>query len=159
MNDAHLHLLVNHFPIIVAILGLLILAAGLLLRSITVQRVAFAVFVLGALMTLPAMLTGEGAEDIAETLPGVTKQIIHRHEEAAETFAIFSYILGAMALLAFWASWQRKAIAGAAAVAVLLLSLATIFLAKEAGTSGGEIRHTEIRGDYAPTPTLEGDDD
>jgi hypothetical protein len=34
MNDAHLHLVVNHFPIIGTILGLGTLVAGILLRII-----------------------------------------------------------------------------------------------------------------------------
>ena len=33
MNDAHLHLVVNHFPIIGTILGLGILIAGIVLKN------------------------------------------------------------------------------------------------------------------------------
>lgn len=47
------------------------------------------------------MYTGEGAEEIAEKLPGVTDQLIHKHEEQAETFAILNYILGLVALVGF----------------------------------------------------------
>ena len=84
MNDAHLHLVFNHFPIIVPIVGLLILVVGLVIKSNSVIRTAFGVFVLGAIMTFPAMYTGEGAEEIAEKLPGVTDALIETHEEKAD---------------------------------------------------------------------------
>jgi uncharacterized membrane protein len=81
MNDAHLHLVFNHFPIIVPIVGILILIVGLFVKSDSVIRTAFGIFILGALMTFPAMYTGEGAEEIAEKLPDVTDAIIEAHEE------------------------------------------------------------------------------
>jgi putative effector of murein hydrolase LrgA (UPF0299 family) len=37
MNDAHLHLIVNHFPIMGTILGLGILIVGLFLKNISVS--------------------------------------------------------------------------------------------------------------------------
>ena len=77
MNDAHLHLVFNHFPIIVPIVGLLILMVGFFIGSDVVKKTALGVFILGAILTFPAMYTGEGAEEIAETLPDVTKQLIH----------------------------------------------------------------------------------
>ncbi len=148
MNEAHLHLVLNHFPIIVPIVGLLILIVGFFTDSETVKRTAFGVFVLGAILTFPAMYTGEGAEEIAEKLPGVTDQLIHKHEEQAETFAILNDILGLVALVGFWASWKQKQFDNWIAIVVLVLGLAGLYLGKVTGTSGGEIRHTEIRADY-----------
>jgi len=164
MNDAHLHLVINHFPIIVPIVGMLILLVGFVTKSDVVKRTAFGVFVLGAILTFPAMYTGEGAEDIAENLPGVTDQLIHEHEEKAETFAIVSYILGLVSLLGFWASYKQKSFANWIAIAVIVLGVAGLYLGKMTGTSGGEIRHTEIRAGYNGTQnnvpaTEDGDND
>ncbi len=166
MNDAHLHLIFNHFPIIVPIIGMLILVVGFFTSSDVVKRTALGVFILGAMLTFPAMYTGEGAEDIAEKLPAVTEQLIHEHEEKAEILAIVNYALGLISLLGFWASWKRKYFANYIAIAVLCLGLAGLYFGKMTGTSGGEIRHTEIRvgfdagQDVAPEgKVLEGDDD
>jgi uncharacterized membrane protein len=164
MNDAHLHLVLNHFPIIVPIVGMLILLVWFVTKSDVVKRTAFGVFVLGAILTFPAMYTGEGAQEIAENLPGVTDQLIHEHEEKAETFAIVSYILGLVSLLGFWASYKQKSFANLIAIAVLVVGVAGLYLGKVTGTSGGEIRHTEIRVGYDSTqntvPAAEdGDDD
>jgi uncharacterized membrane protein len=145
MNDAHLHLVFNHFPIIVPIVGMIILIAGFFSNSGVVKKTALGVFVLGALLTFPAMYTGEGAEEIAEKLPDVTDLLIHEHEEKAETLAIINYILGFVSFIGFWAFWKQKSFANYIAIAVLCLGLAGLYFGKMTGTSGGEIRHTEIR--------------
>ncbi len=151
MNDAHLHLIINHFPIIVPIIGMVILLVGFFTKSDVVKRTAFGVFILGAILTFPAMYTGEGAEEIAEKLPGVTDQLIHQHEENAETFAIVSYILGLISLLGFWANYKQKYFANWVAISIIVLGTVGLYLGKVTGTSGGEIRHTEIRASYDAT--------
>ena len=159
MNDAHLHLVVNHFPIIVPIIGLIILVTGYITKSPAVQRTAFGVFILGTLMTFPAMYTGEGAEEIAEKLPGVTDALIEEHEEKAESLAMFNYLLGLLSLFGFWASLKQKSYAGYVAIAVFVLGLAGLFFGKSTGTSGGEIRHTEIRSGAAALPADQGEEE
>ena len=150
MNDPHFHLVFNHFPIIVPIVGMLILIVGFFVDSDVVKRTAFGVFIFGAIMTFPAMFTGEGAEEVAEKLPGITHDIIHEHEEKAEVFAILSYILGLLSIGALWASLKQKSFANILSIAVLLLGLVGFYLGRQVGTSGGEIRHTEIRANAVP---------
>jgi uncharacterized membrane protein len=164
MNDAHLHLAFNHFPLIVPIVGILILIVGSFSDSEAIRRVALGVFVFGAIMTFPVMYSGEGAEEIAEKIPGITKQMIHEHEERAETFAILSYILGLISLVGLWASLKQKSYAHYIAMAAVIMGVVTIYFGKQTGTSGGEIRHTEIRanGDAsqnAPVNTPDEDND
>ena len=56
MNDAHLHLVVNHLPIIIPIAGLAVLASGFILKSEVVKRVAYFLFVIAAICTMPVPL-------------------------------------------------------------------------------------------------------
>jgi uncharacterized membrane protein len=49
MNDAHLHMLVNHFPIIGTLLGLGILITGLLLKNNSVKNTAYALFIIAVI--------------------------------------------------------------------------------------------------------------
>ena len=70
MNQAHFHLVVNHLPIIFPIVGLLILIGGIIFRSEIIKRAAYFIFIIGSLSALVAMNSGEGAEEIAENLPG-----------------------------------------------------------------------------------------
>lgn len=155
MNDAHLHLLVNHFPIIGTIFGLGILIAGIFLKNNSIKNTAFIILIITAIFGAISMSTGEGAEEIVEELPNVGHDIIHEHEELAEKFIIVLYATGAFALLSLIASLKKHAKANLFSWITLLLTIVTVVLAKEVGTSGGEIRHTEIRANAETSATSE----
>ena len=93
MNGAHWHLVVNHLPIIFPIVGVIVMITGLISKSEAVKRTASMIFIFGALASLVAMNTGEGAEELVENINGITENDIESHEEAAELFAMLSYIL------------------------------------------------------------------
>jgi uncharacterized membrane protein len=151
MNGAHFHLVVNHLPIIFPMAGIIALLVGLFTQSEAVKRTAYLLFIIGAISAGVAMASGEGAEEVVEKIGGIAENFIHRHEEAAELFAILSYILGGLSLVSLWASWKQKPFAAAASVIVLIFACVVLFFAKQTGTTGGEIRHTEIRdGSNAP---------
>jgi len=99
MNDAHLHMVVNHFPIIGTILGLGILITGIFLNNNSVKNTAYALFIVAALFALASMATGDGAEEMVEDMPNIGKRIIHEHEEIAEKLAIVLYLLGAVSIM------------------------------------------------------------
>lgn len=148
MNEAHYHLVFNHLPIIIPVVGILVLLAGIILSSEIIKRTAFFIFILGALGTIPAFATGEGAEEVIENIQGIDEKFIKIHEEAAETFAILSYFLGGIALIGLWANWKKMAFAKTLSLLVLVFAIAALFFAKQTGTTGGEIRHTELRADF-----------
>ena len=151
MNGAHWHLAVNHLPIIFPIVGVIIMITGLVSKSEAVKRTAFMIFILGALSAITAMSTGEGAEEVVEKISGVTENYIENHEETAEIFALLSYILGGISLLGLWASFKQKSFSSIISIATLVFAFVVLFFAKQTGTTGGEIRHTEIRdGNISP---------
>jgi beta-lactamase regulating signal transducer with metallopeptidase domain len=149
MNTAHWHLLFNHFPIIGNIIGLFLLALGFLLKNEIVRRCAYAVFILTGLLCIPAYLTGEPAEEVAENLAGVSHQIIHKHEDAAAFGFLASGITAISALIALFASLRNKTWKGMLGILTLLAAVGTAIIMYNVGNSGGEIRHTEIRKDNA----------
>jgi len=149
MNEAHWHLVVNHLPIIFPIVGVIVIITGFISKSEAVKRTAYLIFTIGALSCLAAMNTGEGAEEIVEEISGISHDYIEEHEESAETFALLSYLLGALSLLGLWASFKKKSFSSILSVVVLLYAMVVIYFGRQAGTSGGEIRHTEIRSDYS----------
>ena len=158
MNEVHFHLLTNHFPIIVPIIAFLVLIGGFIFRSDMVKKTALALFVFAAVSTFVAMATGDKAEHFAEKIPGISHDIIHEHEEIAETFALLNYILGAVSLAGIWALWKNHRFANLLTYAVFILALVSFWFANQTGTTGGEIRHTEIRGDFVPAPPDRDDD-
>lgn len=145
MNDAHWHLVVNHFPIIGSIFGLGILISGLVLKNRTTVNTAYIIFIVSALFAFASMATGEGAEEMVEDLPTVGHEIIHEHEELAEKFALVLYLLGAVSIAGLVMNIRQHAKAKMVSILALVLGLVAVYLGKTTGTSGGEVRHTEIR--------------
>jgi uncharacterized membrane protein len=151
MNGAHWHLVLNHLPIIIPVIGLLIMISGFLFKSEILKRAAYCVIIVGALTAITAMSTGEEAEEIVEDINGVDERFIEVHEDAAETFAILLYILGGVSLVGLWANWKQKSFSNPVALATIIFTVVVLFFAKQTGTTGGEIRHTEIRADSSST--------
>lgn len=145
MNGAHYHLVLNHLPLIIPIVGLLVLIGGFIVKSEIVKRTAYCIFILGAITAFAAIATGEGAEHIIKQIDGISKSLIHEHEEKAEVFALLSYVLGIGSIAALWSNWKEKSYADYIALAVMVYSLAVLYSGRQTGTTGGEIRHSEIR--------------
>jgi hypothetical protein len=143
MNAAHLHLILNHTPVVGAFLMLPLLLWAVYKRSVELLRVAFAAFVVVAVAALVVYLTGEPAEEFVEDLQGVDMMNIEAHEEAA----LISLCLGeALGILGMYGLWRLRAAAalpssltmGAVAAAVIVaLSMAWT------ANLGGLIRHPE----------------
>ena len=96
------------------------------------------------IMAKATMMTGEGAEEIVEEL-GVSHEIIHDHEELVETFMKVLYGLGILSILGLVVNLKKHSKAAIVSYVVLVLAIGSAILSKNVGTSGGEIRHTEIR--------------
>lgn len=149
-NDAHLHILLNHFPIIGAMIATLLLAYALALRNAAVTRAALILAVLVALVTIPVKESGEDAEEIVERMPGASEELedlIEAHEEQAERAAIVMWVTGGFAFLGLIASRRGdvpKWVSGGA-LALLLVSSG---LMAWTGNAGGQISHPEARPDF-----------
>ncbi|WP_353076501.1 hypothetical protein [Flavobacterium sp.] len=160
MNDAHVHMVVNHFPIIGTIFGLGILITGIVMKNNVVKNVAYVLFCISAIFGFASMFTGEGAEEIAENLPSVTDQIIHEHEEMAEKLALVLYVLAGISLVGLYLNFKKHTKANLVSYFAFVIALVAVFLGKQTGTTGGEVRHTEIRanttvGSNSETNTIE----
>lgn len=158
MNDAHIHLLVNHFPILGIIFGFGILIGGILLKNNPVINVSYVIFIVATISAFISMSSGEGAEDLIQGLPNVGKQIIHEHEEFAEKLAVVLYILGTVSLFGLYANLKNHSKAKLISYLALVITIVGVVLAKSVGTSGGEIRHTEIRANIQKTQRSEVED-
>ena len=81
MSGVHLHLLVNHLPILGALFALALLAASFVWAPDVLRRTALVVLVGVGLAGAAANFTGEPAEDAIRGFPGVRRAVIHDHEE------------------------------------------------------------------------------
>src|SRR5687768_15790112 len=98
MNWPHVHLLVNHVPILGGFFALLVLAWGWLRREPAVVRLALGLFVLLSAASIAVHSTGERAVDTALHLPDVTRALIDRHESAAGKATTVYFVAGLLAL-------------------------------------------------------------
>ena len=144
MSQVHLHLLITHLPVFGSILGALVLGYGFWTKSIQTKNAAYFIFIISAIGTGIAYLTGEGAEDTVEKIQGVSENMIEIHEDAA-MYALISLIaLGIMSVIALMVSRFRTSLIRATSIITLALSLICFGLVARTGYFGGQIRHTEI---------------
>ncbi len=152
VNWAHVHLMINHFPVVGVLGAILLFLYALVRKSGEMTKVSLGIFVLIALITIPVFFTGEAAENIVKKLPGVTETYIGRHEEFAEYAITVIEILGAVSLLGLYFIFRSGAVPKWLLSIVLLLSLLAATVVGFTANLGGQIRHTEIRegAGYAP---------
>jgi|SRR6476661_486669 len=145
MNQAHIHLLFNHAPILASLFGAVLLLIAVLRNNAVLLRTGLITLLTAALLAIPTQLTGEGAEEIVEDRPGVTHHLIHEHEEAAEVAFIVIEVTGALALLSLLMLGRQHSRASLLSRLTLAGALVSFGLLARAGNLGGQIMHPEAR--------------
>jgi uncharacterized membrane protein len=145
INWAHVHLMINHFPVIGTLGGILLLVYAQLRKSEEVRMVSLGVFVLIAIITIPVFFTGDAAEKVVKDLPGVTETVIGRHEEMADLAVTMMSILGIASAAGLFFIRGSGSAPKWLLMIVLIVSLATAAVVVLTANLGGQIRHTEIR--------------
>lgn len=145
MNAAHLHLLLNHVPVIGSVAALLLLAFGMVRRSEEVTTLGLVSVVVVALFGAAAFFTGRAGEEVVEHLPGISRQLVHTHEEASEIAFIILGVAGAAGLITVFLLHARHRLSRALLVITLLLEIGGTGMVAYAASLGGQIRHPEAR--------------
>ncbi len=156
MNPAQIHLALNHLPIFATLFGAGLVALGLLKKEEGLRKVGLWFLVIAALSTVPVYLTGEPAEELVEHRAGVSEQVIHAHEEAAELALIVVGVLGAASLFALLWSKLGRPLPVASFPVLLAISLVTFGLFIRTAHLGGQIRHDEISSGQTVSAQSEG---
>lgn len=145
INAAQLHLAVNHISVILSITGFIMLLIAMLRSQDSLAKTSFYIFLFAGILCLPAFFSGEGAEEIAENLPGVSKNHIDPHEDFAKIALITSLITAALALAGI--VFYEKA---GKLIRSLVMIASIVSCSSLAWTAhlGGQIRHTELRKDF-----------
>ncbi len=144
MNPAHVHLLLNHIPVIGIWFGIVIYLVALT-RKPEWRALGLGVFVLMAVLTLPAYLSGEPAEELIRGLSGVSEATIEEHEAAALPALIAMLALGAVALAGLVRFRHAESWSRGYGWLVLALALIAGGLIGRTANLGAHIRHPEIR--------------
>lgn len=145
MDTTHIHLLLNHFPIIGTLIGSGLLLLGIIRKHDNMKNAASGVLIVMSLIAIPVYLTGEPAEESVEKLPGVLDSMIELHEDAAKIAIWLMGITGIIALAAVAVQRQKMQLAKHVYTFVFIFSLISFAAMARTGYYGGQIRHSEIR--------------
>ena|SRR5450631_952593 len=148
MTLAHLHLLLNHFPILGSIFLSVLFIVALIYKNVFLQKVILWFLVAIALLTAVTYLTGDPTVRAVHGLPGVSEDMIRQHELFAKFGLGLMFVTGILALggALFYSRKPRLPRAFLSVILIILLLNSALFT--YIGLLGGLILHQEIR-----TPT------
>jgi uncharacterized membrane protein len=147
MNFAHLHLLLNHFPITALLFGFSVLAIGRLKSNETIIRVALGILVVGGFVAGAAFLTGDRAADLLMQNPTYSKKMITEHDQAAG-FGLWSTIITACtAAGGLYLSQKKGAAPKRYLLIIFILNFWALTVIARTNYLGGQISHPETRFD------------
>jgi len=157
MDAVHIHLLLNHVPIIGTIFATVLFAYAFLRRSDELKRLSMLLIVLAAVVAIPVFLTGEPSEEAVEQLAGVDKGLIEQHESTGKLSLYLVLAAGILSMLGTMLMRTRKEIARWFVFAALAMSAVSAVSMAVTGNLGGQIRHSEIRNSASTTTPSEQD--
>jgi len=143
VNFDHLHLLLNHVPIIGFFVGVGLFVASFTGSNEDLRRSALIIFAAVALLTIPTFVSGVGADRSIAAEPGVSDALVKRHEGAAMLGLWFVEATGAAAVIALWRSRRAGGTPRGNLAAVLLLAIGSAIVMGRTGNTGGDIRHPQ----------------
>ncbi|HVA57419.1 MAG: DUF2231 domain-containing protein [Gemmatimonadaceae bacterium] len=125
-DAAHLHLMVNHFPVVLSIVGMASLAVGAVTRRDFYWRAGLILMVLAAIAAGVAILTGESASDEIRQRAFVVRGTIGAHSSAAYAALWALLVAGVISGYAWWSARAREVMALPAWLRELVLILALV---------------------------------
>lgn len=158
MDATHVHLLLNHFPIIGSLLGVGVMGYGYLTSSEQVKKAALWTWAAMAVVAIPVFLTGEPAEEGVEGIASVSEALIEEHEEAASAAVWLMEALGLLSLVALFLGKTKGSLSKPLVLVSTILGLVVFGAMARTGYLGGQIRHSEIRSGVAAANGAEADD-
>lgn len=149
MNGAHLHLILNHIPILGSAFALLLLIYGRFFKDNSILNSGLATIILTALFSIPVYLTGEEAEHAVDGMLAISLDNIETHEDQAEAAFWAMLMSGAIALGTLLSARSTKQASSVLVWINMILLLIVMILMFRVGYSGGLIHHPEINAEQS----------
>jgi hypothetical protein len=143
MNPVHIHLMINHVPVLGTVFGCLLMIYSLLRNKEELRRLALGIFLIVAIITPVVFFTGDGSEETLKNVAGISKDAVKSHDEAAEIAFAAMEVLGGIAglqLLLYAFPGTARLRLKAAIITAFLSAFAFGWVAYTANL-GGKIRH------------------
>ncbi len=141
----HIHLLINHFPIILAVMGAAAVVLALINHSRGVWLYGLASLFFMGLSAGPTAFTGDRADDAQHDPWYIVRGAIDKHDDAAMWAMYVMIVTGVIAAYAWWRAVRRDRDAQQSPVwlrvLVLVGALMSLATVTRASLLGGEIVH------------------
>ncbi|HEU0011032.1 MAG TPA: hypothetical protein VFT34_14535 [Verrucomicrobiae bacterium] len=145
MNWAHLHLALNHIPVLGTVLVLVLLCAAMLRRSDELKKVCLCGFVVLAVVSVLIKFSGDFAFQSVADAGWLVESAVIAHEDAANQATAGMFVVGLLAAAGLFLLRQVRSAPRWLLGALFLTAFVTFLLMARAANLGGRIRHTEIR--------------
>ena len=108
MNWPLIHIQINHFPIVLMIVGSAVLLLALFVRQRAPWLYALATLTLAGLSVGPVFFAGDQAGDAVEHTWYIVHDAVNTHEDAAIFALIWILLTGAASAYAWWRMVRRE---------------------------------------------------
>lgn len=149
MTATEIHLALNHVPVLGTLIGIIILAIGLIKSNKTLNITALSILLIAGLAAIPVDKSGENAEHVVEEYPGVSHDQIHEHEELAESVMPICLVMALLSAIAIYFQVKSHPRAKIATISVLIIALCNFILIANVANEGGKIRRPDLRNEIA----------
>ena len=148
VNWAHLHLALNHIPVLGTLFAFLLLCAAAALRNEEIKKITLWAFVLLTAVSVPIKFTGDFAAQSVAKEPWIEPSIVKAHEESADQATGCIFVLGLVSGAGLFINRRVKSVPHWLVAMLLIISAGTFLLMARTANIGGQIRHPEIRPGY-----------
>jgi hypothetical protein len=108
MDWPYIHVTINHFPIILSVVGTAVLALALITRRRGVWLYSVATLTLAGLSAYPADFTGDEASHAIRNTWWVVRAAVHEHDQAASFALAALLIVGAVSAYTWWRMLRKE---------------------------------------------------
>lgn len=140
----YLHTIINHFPIILSVVGSAVLVLAWFMKRRGLWLYALATLTLAGLAAYPAFFSGDQASHALRSTWYIVRDMVHEHDEAAG-YALTTLLVTGAASAYLWWRMLRRDIADLPPVwmraVVTLLALFTLTVVVRTAYLGGLIVH------------------
>ena len=154
-NLAHLHISINHVPVVLVPTALVLFTVATWRRSELLLRTGIVVAWAAAAFAIASFFTGDAAADLLMAVETAQKKVLDplvTEHDAAAGFALASALVVAAA--GIW-GWRRKGLGREVTLPLLILSLWSTAVLLRTAQLGGRIRHPEARPGFVAPPEHE----
>jgi len=150
MQWTHLHLALNHLPVVGLPIFTILLLAGLFRKSEDLKKASLIGILMVCAAVIPVKLSGdysveEAGKAVWFTQDPASPSLVKKHEDLGDQTSAAVFVLGLLTLGSLVLGRRMKSSITWLNGVVFVLSVATCIMLLFTANSGGDLRHTEIR--------------